>query len=193
VTSKVGGIVLAAGASARMGRPKALLPWRGSTCVGALASALSSASLPAVVVVAPGAIGEEIARAAGLPAVINPAPERGMSSSLALGAAALVARGFDAAVVAPVDQPEVGGALCAALAGALLAGAAAAVAAHGGAWGHPFALGDLARAARLGAGETARALLSPEEAVRLVEAGPEVLWNLNTPAEYEAAKRAAGF
>lgn len=47
----IAAVILAAGASSRMGRPKALLPWRGRTFVAHLVSAARTAGCEPVVVV----------------------------------------------------------------------------------------------------------------------------------------------
>src|SRR6185369_16167688 len=62
----VAGIVLAAGASSRMGRPKMLLPLAGGTLLSTVAAALLDAGLPSVVVVL-GCDADNVRAAAGLP------------------------------------------------------------------------------------------------------------------------------
>jgi CTP:molybdopterin cytidylyltransferase MocA len=82
-----GVVVLAAGASQRMGRPKLLLPWGGTTILAHLLAtwrALGAAQV--AVVTAPGdtPLGAELNRL-GFPAparILNPAPARGMFSSV---------------------------------------------------------------------------------------------------------------
>lgn len=182
-----GGMILAAGASSRMGTHKALLPWDDGPCVLGLARAMAAGGLRVVVVAPPGEIGQQIARAVGALAEVhtNPDPARGPTSSLQEGARALLARGCRGAVISPVDQPALAPDLVARLCAALAEGLAA-VAVHGGVWGHPYALPDLARLLTLQLDDTPRPLL---EGAREVEAGPEVLLNLNTPDEYRAALR----
>ncbi len=108
----VGGIILAAGASSRMGRAKALLPsGDGRTFLECLASGFSEAGLDPLLVVA-GSHADEIAalvRAKSLPLhlVVNPRPERGQLSSLVAGLDALAGRAIDAVLVTPVDHPLV--------------------------------------------------------------------------------------
>jgi len=102
------GILLAAGRSERMGRPKALLPIGGRTFVSSLVDTLLAAHLPRVIVVL-GHHAEAIRRV--LPAdarvmtAINTAPEAGQLSSLQAGLRA--AGDVEAAVVALVDVPGV--------------------------------------------------------------------------------------
>src|SRR5262245_58257177 len=105
-------ILPAAGASSRMGRAKLLLPFRGSTLVGAVTASLRAAGAdPLVLVTAPG--DEELRRwaaAASLLTTVNPQPAQGMLSSILAGlaalggAAALAARG-DVLLVSPADLP----------------------------------------------------------------------------------------
>jgi molybdenum cofactor cytidylyltransferase len=96
----VAAVVLAAGASARMGRPKAFLEFRGETFLGRLVR-IFGYFCGEVIVVASGAMEVRGARV-----VLNPAPERGMLSSLQCGFAAV---NPDTAAVAftPVDHPLV--------------------------------------------------------------------------------------
>jgi molybdenum cofactor cytidylyltransferase len=101
------GIVLAAGESRRMGRPKALLPWHGATFVSVVASRLLAAGLAPVVVVV-GAHADAIRASAipeGVTLVENPDWRSGQAGSLRAGIASLP-KDASAAVVALVDQPQ---------------------------------------------------------------------------------------
>ncbi|WP_315386094.1 nucleotidyltransferase family protein [uncultured Stenotrophomonas sp.] len=98
-------VVLAAGASARLGQPKQLLRIDGETLLHRVVR-LARSTRPAtlVVVLAPDA--NAVAEALGdqaLTMVINPEPQRGMRSSLEV-AAPLVA-GFSHVLVVACDQP----------------------------------------------------------------------------------------
>ena len=115
VTARAGGVagvVLAAGASSRMGGPKMLLPLGGRTLLSTVAAALLDAGLPSVVVVL-GCDADNVRAAAGLPedprlrVVVNDEWRSGMASSLRRGleecgeaAAALVALGDQAGLTA---------------------------------------------------------------------------------------------
>jgi CTP:molybdopterin cytidylyltransferase MocA len=103
----LGAIVLAAGASSRMGRPKALLPLEsGETFVARLHATLVAAGLDPVVVVARAELRDEIAAAVpGARLVVNDEPDRGQLSSLLVGLDALGA--CEAAMVTLVDLPLV--------------------------------------------------------------------------------------
>jgi molybdenum cofactor cytidylyltransferase len=103
---KFAGIILSAGASRRMGSPKALLDYRGETFVDRLIRVFSRSCDPVIVVagVHADAIRERIDRRARL--VINPDPDRGQLSSLqtALAEVPREAAGF---LFTPVDCPTV--------------------------------------------------------------------------------------
>jgi molybdenum cofactor cytidylyltransferase len=106
----IGAVVLAAGASSRMGVPKRSLPVspNGPTFLESILGALRDAEVTVVrVVVAPGT-----PPAAGH--VVNPVPARGMLSSVQCGLRALPAD-TDAVLVWPVDHPLVTAATIAAV------------------------------------------------------------------------------
>ena len=102
------GIILAAGASSRMGRDKALLPWPTSSSSSTLLSAHISALNPfarAIVVVA-GHNSDQLApviSSCGAALAVNPAPERGQFSSLQTGLNKALELGCDTAMITPVD------------------------------------------------------------------------------------------
>jgi molybdenum cofactor cytidylyltransferase len=102
-------LVLAAGASSRMGRPKALL-WAGEgrTFVQTIAERAIVGGAKGVVVVTGPPHGEAIRRALpiGVSSVVNPRPERGMLSSVQSGVAQLAA-GASGVLIWPVDTPYV--------------------------------------------------------------------------------------
>ena len=102
----IAGIILAAGASSRMGTPKALLDYRGETFVSRLIRVLGACSRPVIVVLGYHAdvLRQHIPSSAHI--VINPEPSRGQLSSLQTALAALPpdAEGF---AFIPVDSPAV--------------------------------------------------------------------------------------
>lgn len=102
----IAGIILAAGASSRMGSPKALLDYRGETFVGRLARVLSASCDPVIVALGYHAETTRSAVPGNAVVMINPAPERGQLSSLQTALAALPpeAEGF---AFIPVDSPAV--------------------------------------------------------------------------------------
>jgi molybdenum cofactor cytidylyltransferase len=99
------GIILAAGASRRMGAPKALLDYRGETFLDRLIRVVGTVAEPLVVL---GYRAEVVQAGSTRPAkfVVNPDPRRGQLSSLqtALAAAPTDFEGF---LFVPVDCPAV--------------------------------------------------------------------------------------
>ena len=95
-------IILAAGASTRFGSPKQLAPFGAGTVLDAVVRLARDAGLHPIVVVLPSAIPPP----AGVTAVVNDAPGKGMSRSLLLGLAALPEEAA-AAVILLGDQPTV--------------------------------------------------------------------------------------
>jgi molybdenum cofactor cytidylyltransferase len=102
----VAGIILAAGESRRMGRPKALLPFRGGTFLSVLAETFRQYADPVVAVF--GFNGEEVKESVpdGVVAVVNSDYRLGMLTSLQAGLRACGA-GYDAVLFTLVDHPAV--------------------------------------------------------------------------------------
>jgi molybdenum cofactor cytidylyltransferase len=103
----IAGIILSAGASRRMGTPKALLPFDGETFLDRLIRLFSEVAIRPIVVLGQqaGQIQSGIRRAAEARFVVNPDPERGMLSSLQCGLAA-VPEVAEAVLFMPVDHPN---------------------------------------------------------------------------------------
>lgn len=99
-------IILAAGESRRMGRPKALLPFRGGTFLSAIAENLGRRCSPVIAVF--GFDAAEVSRSApaGVLAVENPDYQQGMLTSLKAGLRAMPET-CGAAVFTLVDHPAV--------------------------------------------------------------------------------------
>jgi molybdenum cofactor cytidylyltransferase len=105
---RIAAVVLAAGGSSRMGRPKQLLPWGNSTLLETAVEA-ALASQAGEVIVVTGSQADRVGPAlAGHPVRIveNPAWAEGQSTSVRAGLAALSASA-SAAVFLLVDQPYV--------------------------------------------------------------------------------------
>jgi molybdenum cofactor guanylyltransferase len=197
---RVGGIVLCGGQSARMGRPKLSLPFGGETLLGRVVRIVGEVVSPVVVVAA---AGQELPALPGGTIVVRDEIEaHGPLAGLAAGLAALRDRA-DAAYVSSCDVPLLEAGLIRALIDALgtheLAVARDAGRIHPLAAVYRTACEDRVReflaAGRLGLTDFVR-----QSDARLVD-GPELravdpelrsLCNVNTPAEYEAALRAAG-
>ena len=106
-TPPVVAIVLAAGASVRMGRPKALLRVEGRTFVRRILDTLRDGGIDEIVVVLrPGQleVAAEVAAGAGRVAV-NPRADDGQLSSLIAGLDAVDVPGVDSVLVTLVDVP----------------------------------------------------------------------------------------
>ncbi len=110
MASRICAVILAAGASSRMGRDKALLPWPPESKSTTLLSSAIAALKPlagAVFVVA----GHNetnlapIVAGCGATLVRNPAPERGQFSSMQAGLQAALDAGYHNAIITPVDCP----------------------------------------------------------------------------------------
>ena len=109
--SAAAAVVLAAGGSSRLGRPKQLLPFRGRPLVrGAIEAAVNAGARPVVLVT--GASADEIAAAvADLPVstVHNPRWSEGIGASIAAGVSAIRSAWPDcpAILLLACDQPLV--------------------------------------------------------------------------------------
>jgi nicotine blue oxidoreductase len=150
---RIAGILLAAGGGSRLGRPKALVEFRGRTLAEHGVALLRDGGADPVLVVA-GAVPVSVS---GARSVHNPDWATGMGSSLAAGLRALRepgegsaspagdgsgdAGGLDAAVIALADQPLVGPESVRRLIAAYRAGASVAVAAYDGKPRNPVLIG----------------------------------------------------
>jgi len=105
---RLGAIILAGGRSTRMGRPKELLPFAGTTLLGHLAAALVDCTAP-VVVVARDAVQTLPRLPAGVARCHDAVPDRGPLAGIAAGMQWLLGPGgltdADAAFVTACDHP----------------------------------------------------------------------------------------
>ncbi len=164
----VGAVILAAGASTRLGRPKQLLMVGGQTLLRRVVNAaLASACAPVVVVLGAHAarIAPEVA-GTGVIVAENPDWAAGMASSIRVGLAALTANApasdLDAALFLVCDQPHVSSPLLNALIERYETTAAPiAACAYGGGLGVPalFARELFGELASLSGAEGARAVI----------------------------------
>ncbi len=131
--TQVAAVILAAGASSRMGSPKPLLELDGETFLDRLIGLFAGVCRPVVVVLGYNAdrIRAGIRRGLEAEIVVNPAPERGMLSSLQCG----LARVTGGAMFTPVDYPCISRATVEAL--AAVAEAPVAMPTFAGRRGHP--------------------------------------------------------
>ncbi len=105
---RVACILLAAGLSRRLGQPKQLLPWHGSTLVRYSAGVAYAAQLNPIVVVVGHRASDVQAQLTDVPVtcITNPAYADGQGTSVACGATWLMTQpACDAVVVMMCDQP----------------------------------------------------------------------------------------
>ncbi|MCX7002267.1 MAG: nucleotidyltransferase family protein [bacterium] len=187
-------LVLAAGFSTRMGRPKALLDWHGAPFLAQICRTLTAAGMSRIIVVT-NATNDKECRLQANPAdagvvwVINPRPEDGMLSSIRCGLGAL--GGTRAQVLlCLVDHPGVQAATYRTLAAHAAAGTIV-VPTHAGRRGHPTVFGaDFIDELRHGAcPDGARSVVRahPDALREIVVDDPLVLADIDTPADYAAA------
>jgi len=189
---RVAAVILAAGASRRMGSPKALLPVAGTTFLARLVVTHRSAGAdPIVVVLGPDA--ERVTDAVDLGAVRivrNPEPDSGPLASLRIGMGALDPEP-DCLLMQPVDHPLVRPETVAHLIRLVLDGPhAILIPTYAGRRGHPtlFArrLFPALRAAPLDQGARAVIRGNPHEMREVPVDDPGVRADVDTPADYQA-------
>jgi molybdenum cofactor cytidylyltransferase len=190
--ARFAGLILAAGESRRMGREKALLPWRGSTFLAAQIELLSPWVECVLVVAGRNCRSlQPVVEANGALLVANPQPEMGQFSSLQAGLREVLARGFDAAIVALVDRPPVSPQTVALLRLALenSDGMWAVHPQYAGRHGHPIILGKEMMNALLQApaSGTAREIQQQhrERISYVFVDDPITIANVNTPRQFE--------
>jgi molybdenum cofactor cytidylyltransferase len=186
------GVILSAGASSRMGRDKALLPWRGGTFLSAAIRALQPVT--ELVIVVAGANVASLAPIADAHAAflaVNHNPQQGQFSSLQVGLQDVLNRGRDAAIVTLVDRPPPEIETIEKIKAAFLGDERiwAAVPEFGGKHGHPFVIGREMIEAFLRAPvhSTARDVEHANQAhIRYVPVNdPLVTANVDTPEDFE--------
>lgn len=188
-------VILAAGASSRMGSPKALLEIGGETFLDRLIGLFAGVCDPVVVVLGhdAGQIRAGIARSAQPLFVLNPSPEAGMLSSLQAGLCA-VPHGCRSIFFHPCDMPEIKSPTLDLLLDALAASpesTLAALPALNGRPGHPVLLRSsfIPAFLALQPGDTARRLLErePQLIVRVPVDDPAVGRDFDTREQYTSA------
>lgn len=200
-------IILAAGASSRMGFPKALLPWDGMPLLANVLRELLATRIGRVLVVL-GANGQRIrqeveqaAGRAGIPLAVgrgqpakvrfvhNPSWQEGKSTSIRTGALALSSGATDVLLLS-VDQPIRAEVVEALMGAHEQAGKEATLPVYGGRRGHPVALAARLRRELASLSEEKQGLrelmgrLESQDLLALYElAAPCVRWNLNRPED----------
>jgi len=187
------GVILAAGASTRMGRDKALLPWRGGTFLGAaMESLLPHCDLVTVVAGENAETLKPAIYSRGAFLLVNPNPELGQFSSLRIGIQDVLNHGRDAAIITLVDRPAASsktvGELRRAFLEACTAGAWAVVPEYAGKHGHPIVVGRELIQRFLDAPATSNAREVEHAAQKMIRYVPvkdaNVVANVDTPEEY---------
>lgn len=189
----IAGIILAAGASARMGSPKALLTYRGKTFIQHIFDTLASARILDVTVVLgheAGLIQTQIPWFIGT-VVVNPQWRDGQLSSLRKGLDSLSNEHCRGAIVCPVDHPLLSQALLVDLLHAFWTRKKdIVIPVYQGKRGHPVIfskeLFPELRKASLDAGARAVIHANPQMVSEVVTDEAGVLFNVDTPADYEA-------
>lgn len=192
--ASVGVIILAAGSSRRIGRPKQLLDLEGKPLLQHVIDAAEAAGVDEIVLVL-GHMADAIAAAVTLPrnarVVVNPDHATGQASSLRVGLEAL-GGGIDRAVVVLGDQPRVRSEAIRAVAAAARPIARAV---YAGEPSHPVAF-DRSTWEELSSvvgDQGARALLAARAAeVCAVELGGAPPADVDTEAEYLRVRGALG-
>ena len=197
-------ILLAAGESRRMGQLKALLQWQGASLLQHQVKTLLSAGVDRVVVVVGHRAGELTALLEGIDGAtwrLNPDYLEGKTTSIKAGLGALDPESTGTVLVLNVDQPR--SAETQRRDGEVPAGSAPAVRVpyhdpgirREGRASHPvgrFTTGRAAADRRRDLGVKAVVRRRQSSTGRVPMDGPEVLWDLNTPEQYEEALRVQG-
>jgi molybdenum cofactor cytidylyltransferase len=192
---RVSGLVLAAGTSTRLGHPKQLLPFRGTTLLGwVLAQATASRALDEVIVII-GSSAEAVRQHVAVPGVRvveNPDFGEGCSASYRAGLGAL-ASGTDAVAVLPGDMVGLESAVIDAVVEGWRQGGEPIVAAdYRGRLGHPlvFAHTLFGELAALHGDKAAWKLLDGHAArVGAVAVDRPYPMDVNTPEDYATLRR----
>ena len=184
-------VVLSAGASTRMGSPKALLPVEGVPFIERIVRALERADVDKTLVVLgynADAMREAIAYL-GVDTVVNPDYARGQLSSLQTAIRALHGEAVEAILVHLVDHPFIESEVVNRMIGAFRAQAKLIVVPRfAGRRGHPVLFSSklfpefLAASLETGAKPVVRG--HPEETLELETGEEGILIDIDTPAEY---------
>jgi molybdenum cofactor cytidylyltransferase len=190
----ISAVVLAAGQSKRMGRPKMTLPWGETTVIGQVVSILVQSGLEQIVVVTGGASQEVEAALSGLPVTLVRNPrysEEEMTCSLQVGLLNLEPTRVEAALIALGDQPQLkAGVVRAVLDEYRISRAPLVAPSYQMRRGHPWILDRSLWPAVLALrpGETIRKLMQtfPEKIHYVLVDTPSILQDLDTPEDYMA-------
>lgn len=201
------GVILAAGASSRMGSDKALLPWPPQTAANQMArgtflsETIRSLLRASDFVLVVGGVNHtalaSIVYTEAASLIINSDPLRGQFSSLQIGLQAVLDRGRDAAIVTLVDRPPANDETIKVLQNAFQTANDAiwsVVPEYSGTHGHPIVVGRemieaLLKAPVTSTGQDVNA--AHRNQIQYVPVNdPSVALNINTPEDYQALLQA---
>jgi molybdenum cofactor cytidylyltransferase len=193
-------MLLAAGESRRMGQLKALLPWQGTSLLKHQVESLRSGGVDQVIVVLGHRSDELKAELAGTEGVawqLNPDYLQGKTTSIKAGLNALGTEQPDALLILNVDQPRSADVIRSLLEEHLSHDNLITIPTHNGKGGHPIILSPSLLNEMREIDEESfgiKAVVQRHlESIRRVEMdNPEVLWDLNTPEEYQRVLDAGG-
>ena len=190
-------ILLAAGESRRMGTPKALLDWQGTTLLDYQISALRDAGVSRVVVVLghqPENLTSIIIGRQGVAWTVNPIYSQGKTTSIKAGLNVLSSGGNDISVILilNVDQPRTSETVREVLRRHWDIGKLVTIPTFNGKGGHPIALDpallpELLLIVEETLGVKAVVQAHADSTNRTEMPDSEILWDLNTPEEYQTA------
>lgn len=188
-------ILLAAGESNRMGQLKALLPWRNTTLLEHQLRSLLDAGVQQVVVV----LGHDADRLKpivesvdGASWVFNPDYLEGKTTSLKAGVGAVTGQQASDVLLLNVDQPRNADTVRTLLDRHIASANLITIPTHGGKGGHPILISaellpELAEIEEESQGLKAVVRRHAEATERYEVDDPTVLWDLNTPEQYQQA------
>ena len=185
----IAGLILAGGASRRMGRPKALLEFQDETFIGRLQRIFLAHTEPLVIVLGHDQGAIQSALDPRVRQAINPDPERGMLSSLQAGL--LLLNDAERVLFLPLDYPAIQIDTVARLCAAPLANIT--MPRFEGRRGHPVLISQevVKQLLALPPGAAARDLIRSQNAtVQYVDVNdPAILMDVDTPEDYQALSR----
>jgi molybdenum cofactor cytidylyltransferase len=183
-------ILLAAGLSSRMGRIKALLPWKGRTLIQYQIEQLQAAGIGEVIVVL-GYKAEQLLKeiaAYNVKAVINPHYEKGKSSSIRIGVSAMQS-GERGILISAVDQPVPAKTIVLMFQHLQESGASVIIPAYRGKRGHPILFRCNLKSDLLHVNEETKGLRNVihkhQDHIAFMDTNdPSVLYHFNKPEDY---------
>jgi molybdenum cofactor cytidylyltransferase len=198
--AKIVAILLSAGESRRMGQLKALLPWQGVSLLAHQVSALKEAGVDHIIVVL-GHRSHELQPMledqAGVTTVLNPDYLQGKTTSIKAGVGILSQDKIAALLILNVDQPRSAKTIHDLLESHRSGDALITVPTYRGKGGHPIVLSPSLIPELLSINEETQGMKAVvqrhrDQTQKVEMEGPEVLWDLNTPEQYQEAIRSLG-